>query len=83
VTAFEGYVNFYDTESLLIGLRSANYDAFTAGNFGAWRLCLDSRVRATKLFSLRSALALLQTGSVTFGSELYGLAYTMGALFRW
>jgi hypothetical protein len=83
VTAFEGYVNFYNTEAFRIGLRCANYGAFTAGNFGAWRFCLDSRVRVTKLFSLLNTLELLQTGSITLGSELYGLVYAMGALFRW
>jgi hypothetical protein len=83
VIVVEGYVNFYTTEAFRIGLRCANYDAFTAGNFGAYRLSLDSRFEATKRFSLINSLALLQTGSITLAAEFYGLVYTMGALFRW
>jgi hypothetical protein len=82
-TAFEGYVNFYNTETFRTGLRWANYDAFTAGNFGAWRLSLDSRLALTKQLSLISVLSLLQTGSITLGAEYYGLVCTLGALFRW
>jgi hypothetical protein len=83
VISLEGYVNFYNTEAFRIGLRCANYDAFTAGNFGAYRLSLDSRLGVTKRFSLINALTLLQTGSITLAAEFYGLAYTMGALIRW
>jgi hypothetical protein len=83
VIAVEGYVNFYNTEAFMIGLRCANYDAFVAGNFGAYRLSLDSRLGITEQFSLLNSLALLQTGSVTLAAEFYGLVYAMGVLFRW
>jgi hypothetical protein len=35
IMAFEGYVNFYNTEKFRIGLRGSNFNDFTAGNFGA------------------------------------------------
>jgi hypothetical protein len=83
VIAFEGYVNFYNTEAFRIGLRCANYDGFSAGNFGAYRLSLDSRIRAAKRLFLINNLALLQTGSVTMGANWHGVAYTTGAALRW
>jgi hypothetical protein len=83
VIAFEGYVNFYNTEAFRIGLRCANYDAFTAGNFGAYRLNLDSRIGITRRLALLNTLALLQTGSLTFGAEWYGVVYTTGIVFVW
>ncbi|MDR3124105.1 MAG: hypothetical protein LBU16_10060 [Treponema sp.] len=81
--AFEGYVNFYNAEAFRIGLRCANYDAFAAGNFGAYRLSLDSRIRAAKRLFLINNLALLQTGSVTMGANWLGVVYTTGAALRW
>jgi hypothetical protein len=81
--AFEGYVNFYNTETVRIGLRCFNYDAFTAGNLGAYRLSLDSAVKITKLLSLLNSLELFQTGSSTLSSELYGVAYVAGIVFTW
>jgi hypothetical protein len=83
VPALEGYVNFYTTETFLIRLRCANYDAFTAGNFGAYRLSLDSRIRATEAFSLINSLELLQTGSVTLGANFYGFSCKMGIALAW
>jgi hypothetical protein len=83
VPALEGYVHVYDTETFLIRLRCANFDAFTAGNFGAYRLDLDSRMRASKLVSLINSLELLQTGSVTLGANLYGLIFKMGVALAW
>jgi hypothetical protein len=83
VIAFEGYVTFYSAEAFRIGLRLANYDAFVAGNFGAYRLSLDSRIRAAERLFLINNLALLQTGSVTMGANWYGVVYTTGVAFRW
>jgi hypothetical protein len=83
IPAFEFQVNFFNTDAFLLGLRCANYDAFTAGNLGAYRLSLNSRVRASELLSLVNNLALLQTGSVTLSAEWHGFAYTMGIVFTW
>jgi hypothetical protein len=81
--ALEAYVNFYDSETLLIRLRSANYDNFTAGTFGAYRVGLDSRIGITKQFFLLNSLELLQTGSITLTSNFYGVVYKIGMALVW
>jgi hypothetical protein len=83
VTAFESYVNFYNTETFRIGLRCANYDAFTAGNFGAYRLSLDSRIGVTELLSLLNSLTLFQTGSAALSANFYGFSCKIGAVLAW
>jgi hypothetical protein len=81
--AFEGSVTCYSSETALIRLRCANYDAFTAGNFGAYRLSLDSRIRATPLLSLINSLELCQTGSVALSANWYGFACKLGVALAW
>jgi hypothetical protein len=48
ILAFSGYVNFYNTEKLRVGLQVANFNDYTAGNFGAYYLTLNSMVSIIK-----------------------------------
>jgi hypothetical protein len=83
ILAFEGYVNFYNSERFRIGLRCANFNDFAAGNFGVYYLSLNSRVGITKLLSLTNDLELHQTGSAGLASRFYGAAYKVGLVFTW
>ncbi|MFP3040678.1 hypothetical protein LQZ19_02540 [Treponema primitia] len=83
ILAFEGYVNFYNSEEFRIGLRCANFNDYAAGNFGVYYLSLNSRVGITKLLSLTNDLELYQTGSAGLSSVFYGVAYKAGLIFTW
>jgi hypothetical protein len=83
ILAFEGYVNFCNTEKFRIGLRGANFNDFAAGNFGAYYLSLNSTLGLTGLVSLKNALELYQTGSAGLSFAWYGIAYKAGVVFTW
>jgi hypothetical protein len=81
--AFEGYVNFYNTEKFRIGLRGANFNDFIAGNFGAYYLSLNSTMGIVGSLFLISSLDLYQTGSAGLSSEFYGIGYKIGVVYKW
>jgi hypothetical protein len=81
--AFEGYVNFYNTEKFRIGLRGANFTDFAAGNFGAYYLSLNSTLGITGQLSLRNDLEFHQTGSAGLSLTWYSIVYKAGVVFTW
>ncbi|GHV26019.1 hypothetical protein AGMMS4952_05170 [Spirochaetia bacterium] len=83
ILALEAYVNFYHTEKLRIGLRGANFDDFTAGNFGAYYLSLNGSITITEAISLKTSVDVHQTGSVGLSAEFYRIACRMGVVCTW
>jgi hypothetical protein len=83
ILAFEGYVNFYNTEKFRIGLRAANFNDYSAGNFGSYYLGLNSRIGITESFFLTNGLELRQTGSVGLAFSPYDIAYKVGVVAAW
>jgi hypothetical protein len=83
ILAFDVYVNFYNTERFRIGVGFANFDDYTAGNFGAYYLSLNSTFDFTQFLCLTGSLELHQTGSAGLSSEFYGIGYKMGVVVKW
>jgi hypothetical protein len=83
ILAFEGYVNFYSTKKFRIGLRAANFNDFSAGNFGSYYIALNSRIAVTDLLFLTNGLELRQTGSVGLAFRPYDIAYKAGITAAW
>jgi hypothetical protein len=83
ILAFSGYVNFYNSEKLRVGLRIANFNDYTAGNFGAYYLTLNSMVSITKFVYLINDLEVRQTGSSGLSASFYGIAYRGGVIIKW
>lgn len=83
ILAFEGYVNFCNTEKFRIGLRAANFNGYFAGNFGNYYLDLNSRIGITESFFLTNGLELRQTGSVGLAFRPYDIAYKAGVIITW
>ncbi|GHV81624.1 hypothetical protein AGMMS49991_01820 [Spirochaetia bacterium] len=80
--AASAFANFYNTEKLRIGIRAANFNDFSAGNFGSYSLNLNSLVRFEQI-SLINEIELYQSGSSGLTSNFYGIAYKGGILFTW
>jgi len=77
------YVYFINNNRLLLGLKAANFDNFTCGNFGAYYLNLNSLIRLNKKLSLINEIELRQSGSIALTSNFYGIVYRGGAAFSW
>jgi hypothetical protein len=80
--AISAFANFYNTEKLRIGIRIANFNDFSAGNFGSYSLNLNSLVRFEQI-SLINEIELYQSGSSGLTANFYGIAYKGGVLFAW
>jgi len=77
------YAFFINNESLRVGLKTANFNDFTSGNFGAYFLNLNSVIRLNKKISLINEIEIHQSGSITLASNFYGLVYRGGVAFIW
>jgi hypothetical protein len=77
------YVNFYNTDAFRIGLKCANFSDFSAGDFGAYSLNLNSIIRITKLLSIISEIELYQSGSIGLAANFYAVAFRAGVVFKW
>jgi len=77
------YIVLIDSDFLRLGLKAANFDNFTFGNFGAYFFNLNSVVRLNKRLSIVNEIEILQSGSVTLASNFYGFVYRGGVEFSW
>jgi len=77
------YLIIIDNDFLRLGLRSANFDVFTFGNFGAYYLNLNSVMRLDKKLSIINEIEIRQSGSAALSSNFYGLVYRGGVKFSW
>jgi hypothetical protein len=85
---FSGFVDFYQTDKIRIGMGCANFDNFLAGNMGSYFLEFYSLIRLAKPETLRrlsliNEIRIEQTGSVGLDSNFYGIAYRGGLVCRW
>jgi len=81
--SFSGYVNFIDNDIHKFGLKAANYDDFTYGNFGSYFLGLYYLTRLSEKLRLVNEIEIHQGGSVGLSSNFYGLIYRGGVQFSW
>jgi hypothetical protein len=81
--SLSAYVNFINSETLLIGIRIANFNEFSAGNMGAYSLSVNSWVRLNENWSIINNLELMQSGSVALSSNFYGIAWKGGVKYTW
>jgi hypothetical protein len=77
------YVNIITTDVLRLGLKSANFNDFTYGNFGAYFLSLNSVVYLNNNLSLLNELELHQSGSAALASNFYRIIYRGGVMVSW
>jgi len=83
VLSFLVYVFFINNERLQLGLKAANFDDFTYGNFGEYFLNINSVIHLNKKISIVNEIEILQSGSVALASNFYGLLYRGGAKLSW
>jgi len=83
VLSISGYVNFVNTETLVIGIGSANFDEFSARNMGAYSLSFKSSVRVHEHWFVINDLELMQSGSVALSATFYGVAWKSGMKIKW
>jgi hypothetical protein len=83
VLSISAYVFFIDNGFLRLGLKAANFDNFTSGNFGAYFFNLNSVARLNKKLSLVNEIEIRQSGSVTLASNFYAFVFRGGVEFSW
>jgi hypothetical protein len=83
ILAFAVYANFYNSGKFRIGLRGANFNDFTSGNFGSYYLSLNGSITVTNYLFLTNILEFHQTGSAGLSAEFYGFACRLGVVFKW
>ena len=88
VLSFAGYLNFFNNERFLLGIRCANYSDFYPGNMGAYLLSLNSAINLGAInlgqqWTILAALELIQSGSVALSANFYGIAIRGGIRYSW
>ena len=77
------YGNFVNNEKLRIGLATANFNDFDAGNMGSYSISLNSVIHINEQWSIINELEVIQSGSIAFSANFYGIAWKTGAKFVW
>jgi len=77
------YMFFIDNDFLRLGIKAANFNDFTFGNFGAYFLNLNSVIRLSKRLSIVNEFEILQSGSGTLAANFYSIVYRGGVKLSW
>ena len=83
VISISVYVIFIDNDFMRLGLKVANFNDFTNGNFSALFLNLNSVMRLGKRLSLVNEIEIRQSGLDGLTSSFYGFVYRGGVGFSW
>ena len=77
------YMILVDNDFLRLELKSANFDNFTSGNFGAYYLNLNGVIRLSEKLSMIHEVEIRQSGGAALTSNFYGFVYRGGIKFSW
>ena len=81
--SFSGYVNFINTDKMVIGIKVANFSDFYVGNMGSYSYRFYSLIHINDQWSIINDIELMQSGSVGLSASFYGIAYRGGFRFTW
>lgn len=72
-----------DSETFRLGVKLANFDSFTSGNFASYFINVNSLVRLGRNMEIINEIDIQQSGSIGLAANFYGLAYRGGVRFLW